>query len=145
MLGGLAGADFLDGQGGQDILFAGSGSDTLVGGRGIDDMHGGSDQDSDTFVFSSFKESRAGQVHDRIHDFISGIDKLDFSRFDANESLIGKQDLIFSGSSASAYAIWTVNAGMDLLLQADIDGNDAADFEILVKNIATLSTENLLF
>ena len=145
MLGGLAGDDFLDGQRGQDILFAGIGSDTLVGGRGIDDMHGGSDQDSDTFVFSSFKESRAGQDHDRIHDFISGIDKLDFSRFDANESLIGKQDLIFSGSSASAYAVWTVNAGMDLLLQADIDGNDAADFEILVKNIATLSTEDFLF
>jgi Ca2+-binding RTX toxin-like protein len=144
VISGLAGDDILDGQGGQDILFAASGSDTLIGGRGTDSMYGGVDNDSDTFVFNSAKDSRTGNGHDVIYDFISGIDKMDFSGFDTDASLAGQNGLIFSGSSAAAYSIWAVDTGADLLVQADVDGNSSVDFEVLVKDVASISANDLL-
>lgn len=141
---GLNGDDVLNGKGGQDILLGGTGSDTLVGGRGTDIMFGGIDEDSDTFVFNSVKESRLGRGHDIVHDFTSGSDKLDFSQFDADKLLTGQQDLVFSGSTATSNAIWAIDAGTDLLVQADIDGDTFVDFEVLLKNIVSLSAEDLL-
>ncbi|RJE79001.1 family 16 glycosylhydrolase [Paracoccus sp. JM45] len=137
ILRGLGGDDMLDGKGGQDIIFADSGSDTLVGGRGTDSMFGGSDNDRDTFVFNSVKDSRPGSGHDIVHDFISGVDKLDFGQLDANTSLYGQNDFVFTDSS-TAYSIWTVSTDADLLIQADVDGDSLVDFEILIKEMALI-------
>ncbi|WP_378942757.1 family 16 glycosylhydrolase [Paracoccus sp. R86501] len=145
VLAGMAGNDILDGQGGQDVLVAGTGRDTLIGGRGSDAMFGGQDQDRDTFVFDEYKESRTGSGHDVVHDFVSGIDKLDFAQFDADLGQSGKQDLTFAGSSAGAHSVWIVDAGDDLLLQADVDGDAKADFEVLIRDVAALSVDDFIF
>lgn len=145
VLWGLAGNDFIDGATGQDILYGGSGSDTLVGGRGTDIMFGGMDEDTDTFVFNSYKESRPGGGHDIVHDFISGIDKLDFSNFDADSLTKGHQELHFAGSTPDAYSVWMVKDGGDILVRADVDGDAENDFEVLIKDVASLAIEDFIF
>ena len=145
VLAGMAGDDLIDGQGGQDVLIGGTGSDRLIGGRGTDAIFGGQDQDRDSFVFESVKDSRVGNGHDVVHDFVSGLDKLDLSGIDADDDQAGRQELIFTGSSKAAHSVWTVADGDDLLLQADVDGDAKADFEVLLREVATLSADDFVF
>ncbi len=81
LLGG-AGNDFLSGDDGDDSLEGGSGNDNLQGGDGNDTLRGGSGNDTftggagiDIYVF----EAAGDNGTDRLVDFISGTDILDFS------------------------------------------------------------------
>jgi Ca2+-binding RTX toxin-like protein len=79
------GDDVLAGQEGSDTLNGGAGSDTLAwgGGGGLDTLTGGSG--ADVFYSGAWAWNNQ-QVDDvLITDFQSGIDKLDLSRFDADE------------------------------------------------------------
>ena len=79
------GDDKLAGQKGNDTLDGGAGNDTIAwgGGGGLDTLTGGSGAD----VFYSGAWSWTNQQVDEvlITDFQKGIDKLDLSRFDADE------------------------------------------------------------
>ncbi len=72
------GDDQLNGRGGNDILLGRTGNDILTGGKGADTMTG--HEDSDTFVYLGPSDSTATN-RDRITDFVSGIDKLNFANF----------------------------------------------------------------
>ena len=73
------GDDKLVGRDGNDMLFGGAGNDRINGGNGNDILTGGEGDDTlwggageDVFVFSNSSGS------DKIRDFESGIDLLDF-------------------------------------------------------------------
>lgn len=74
---GGAGADLLDGGAGTDTLTGQAGSDRLIGGTGRDTLTGGID--ADTFVFNPGDSSLNSANYDRITDFETGADKIDFS------------------------------------------------------------------
>lgn len=81
---GDGGNDTLYGQEGDDLLLGGDGNDTLwFGGFGHDELTGG--DGADTFVSGAWEwtNQQVGTV--LINDFQTGVDKLDLSRFDANE------------------------------------------------------------
>jgi Ca2+-binding RTX toxin-like protein len=83
---------------GDDALYGGGGVDTLIGGIGNDTLDGGIDYDvmvggegADLFVFR-----RASDImKDRIIDFETGVDKIDFSLIDAHRYRAGDQAFKF--------------------------------------------------
>jgi Ca2+-binding RTX toxin-like protein len=83
-LNGGADNDNLQGQDGNDTLNGGTGNDTLTGGLGQDISTGGTG--SDVFDFNSIAEipNEAPLLRERVMDFTSGTDDLDFSTIDAN-------------------------------------------------------------
>jgi Ca2+-binding RTX toxin-like protein len=85
---GGAGDDFLAGQEGSDTMDGGAGNDTLGwgGGGGQDTLTGGTGADRFEGGPWSWTDQQRDDV--RITDFESGIDKLDLSRFDADESTV---------------------------------------------------------
>ena len=84
LLGG-AGDDFLAGQEGNDVVDGGAGNDTLGwGGYGHDTLTGGSGADRFYTGAWEWTDQQVGTV--LIRDFESGIDVLDLTRLDADES-----------------------------------------------------------
>jgi Ca2+-binding RTX toxin-like protein len=82
------GRDTLQGQTGDDVLDGGAGNDKLLGGPGTDYLTGG--VGADTFVWARGHADanllQLDRVVDTITDFESGIDKIDISHFDADET-----------------------------------------------------------
>jgi serralysin len=132
---GSGGNDKLYGRGGSDKLYGGDGGDVLTGGTGKDLLYGGSG--ADVFDFNSIKESR-GSYADTIKDFRRGSDHIDLRGIDANTSVSGNQAFSFIGKSD-----FTNKAGQlkfsGGVLSGDVNGDGAADFQIKVSNLSTLS------
>ena len=141
---GLDGNDTLNGGNGNDILQGGGGLDRLIGGSGTDSLAGGLGADS--FVFTAKAESPNGAARDSILDFshVDG-DRIDLSAIDANSTKSGNQDFHFVdgddlSQSFAAYhrshgkALWAgmIRVTADGIVQADINGDGKADFEIAV-------------
>lgn len=142
-LNGAGGDDILRGYNGNDILMGGTGADTLVGGAGRDQLYGGSDVAADYFVFQSAAESQAGAKRDLVHDFVSGIDKIDLRAIDADMLVAGHQSLVFARGPA-AHSVWQVQTGKHVLLQADLNGDGRADFEVNITKTGLLALEDVL-
>jgi Ca2+-binding RTX toxin-like protein len=110
---------------GIDILDGGAGADTLIGGAG-----------ADTFVFSALSDMGVGAGNrDYIGDFIDGSDHIDFSAIDANTGSGGHDSFLFIGAadfSGTAGQLRYVLVGSDTLLQADVNGDSVADFEVVM-------------
>jgi Ca2+-binding RTX toxin-like protein len=128
---GLDGNDTLFGGLGMDSLKGGAGQDALNGGRGKDILLGGAG--ADRFVFDFEFESRSGLARrDVIKDFVSHSDKLHLIAIDA-DGFAGNGDQAFLWIGSSAFtgtdgALRFANG----LLQADLDGDRTADFEIKI-------------
>jgi Ca2+-binding RTX toxin-like protein len=133
LLGG-GGADYLNGGDGNDNVDGEGGKDTIVGALGRDKLTG--DGGKDIFKFNAIGESAVGKKHDVITDFKG--DKIDLSFIDADTALAGDQAFTFIGKQDfAAYAAAHPGArGLARfdkgLLQADLDGNGTADFEVKV-------------
>ena len=95
---GLAGYDVLQGVGGNDSLYGGYGNDKLTGGLGVDSLQG--DDGADTFIFTNKNDSKTSS-YDTIVDFTHGVDKIDVSAIDANETVSGIQSFTYVGSGNS--------------------------------------------
>ena len=82
------GRDTLQGQTGDDVLDGGAGNDKLLGGPGTDSLTGGGG--ADLFVWGRMDaNSNSLQLDpavDTLTDFETGIDKIDISHFDADET-----------------------------------------------------------
>lgn len=132
---GTAYDDRLSGRNGDDTLKGGSGDDTFFGGAGSDTLKG--DRGQDTFTFKSAWESLAGEAtRDRILDF-SSADVIDLRSIDANTVIDGNQAFTFIGSAAFSGAgqvRYETDALGNTIVQADVDGNLTADFEILLQS-----------
>lgn len=130
---GGTGGDILVGGAGKDRLTGGAGADLLQGDGGADRMEGGADQDR--FVFNLVSDSPIGRNEDTILDFHTGEDKIDLSDFDANKNKDGQQHFDFIGKTDFNETAGELRLdGKDL--QADVDGDGEADFEIHIRGDA---------
>lgn len=141
---GNSGSNYLRGAAGNDTLGGGSGADTLDGGAGTDNIYAGVDNARDVFVFRSISESVNGTNHDRIFQFESGEDDINVNLIDANTSLAGDQNFVFSNSGPAAHSIWVVDSGADVLVRGDVNGDGVQDFEIFVASVAALVTSDFV-
>ena len=136
---GLGGNDTIRGNVGDDVLDGGADNDLLIGGSGADVLTGGSG--ADTFRIGYY-ESGTGSGADRITDFAPGSDVVDLSGWDANTGLGGDQAFSFVGSAAfsgTAGELRTYFDGTDTWVQADINGDAVADFDVRFDGAVTLS------
>ncbi|HMP55815.1 MAG TPA: M10 family metallopeptidase C-terminal domain-containing protein, partial [Novosphingobium sp.] len=144
------GNDTVIGSAGADNLFGNSGSDSLVGGGGADRLTGGvglgnpgSGAGGGRFIYASALESRTGSLADRIADFTPGSDRIDLSALDADSATEGDQALAFIGSTpfvASGIGqVRVISAGVDSLIQVDLDGNGLAEMEIRLTGAPVLT------
>jgi Ca2+-binding RTX toxin-like protein len=134
---GLAGDDELRGGGGADSLAGADGADLLVGGAGADLLEGGAG--ADTFRVGAY-ESGTGASADSILDFVSGADLIDLSSIDADSGTAGDQAFAFIGAAAFSGTAGELRYGFDgtdTWLQADTNGDSAADFEIMLTGPVT--------
>lgn len=158
------GADRLLGRGGNDLLSGGTDEDRLFGGAGNDTLQGGDDDDTlqggagrdrleggsgaDRFEFVSPADSLPGNSQrDLVLDFTAGEDVIDLSAIDARPGSGGNQAFAFLGTGAFTGAEGQLRlavSGANLLLQADLDGNGAADLEIQVNGLAALALADLV-
>ncbi|MDO5611793.1 MAG: M10 family metallopeptidase [Paracoccus sp. (in: a-proteobacteria)] len=125
---GGTGHDSLMGGSGRDLLSGSSGNDTLIGGAGADTLTGGAG--ADLFVFRALSDSRVS-APDVITDFNAAQDRLDLSAL--RLTFIG--DAAFTGGSRQ---LRTQQEGNDLRLSADLNGDNRADFAILLQNLGAL-------
>lgn len=132
-LSGLGGKDTLKGAEGNDTMAGDGGADLLTGGAGADLLTG--DAGADRFIFTALADStKAASGRDTILDFSHGQgDRIDLSALDANNRASGNQAFSLIGESAFTGAsgqLRFVFSGGDTLLQADVNGDKAADFSI---------------
>ncbi len=114
-----------------DTLIGGSGNDILIGGAGNNTLTGGAG--SDYFVFNTSPSN----TFDTITDFVSGTDKLEFSKsiFTGITTAVGKtgatalsaNEFVSSatataGTTATSHFIYNTNSG---ILYYDADGSGA--------------------
>ncbi|MFM5950771.1 MAG: putative Ig domain-containing protein [Novosphingobium sp.] len=136
-------AMFVNGEGGADQIRSGNLADTILGGDGndkimgmggADTLLGGAGADQFRYLFAS--DSGLGGAADRILDFTGGSDKLDFRALDANPALAGRQALSFIGTGAFATngsaQVRYADSGSDTLVQIDLNGDGAADMQIVL-------------
>ncbi|HEY0505961.1 MAG TPA: M10 family metallopeptidase C-terminal domain-containing protein, partial [Lysobacter sp.] len=124
---GTAGNDTINGGAGNDILTGGLGKDTLTGGDG-----------NDVYDFNLVAESPAGANRDVVNGFVSGADKIDLSGIDAITGNADPND-VFSYLGSGAFTNVAGQLRFDVAtntLQADVDGNGAADFEVQLVGVA---------
>ena len=142
---GNAGDNLISGFGGNDTLNGLAGADILIGGTGRDIMLGGAD--ADTFVYLDIGESVAGSARDIIGDFNQAQgDLIDLSAIDARLAA-GDQAFIFLGTVAFPALAGTLRyfqSGAATFVQADLDGDGNADFEIRVNGLHTLTVADFI-
>ena len=130
------GFDRLDGGAGADTLQGGTEGDLLTGGFGVDRMSGGGlDGQRDRFIFTAAGETGTGYAsRDTITDFAAGEDRIELWKIDADTGTAGNQRFDFLGTGA-----FTGEGGelrlyqfrdSHTIIQADVDGDARADFEI---------------
>lgn len=142
-------SDRLYGRTGDDTLIGGMGADALYGNLGADVMTGGPDAGRrDRYIYFQAADSRPGEgSRDIITDFVSGEDRIELRRIDANSLLGHKQGFDFIGEAA-----FTGTAGElgyrhevgNTIVQADLDGDGRADFEIELTGEMDLVADDFL-
>lgn len=138
---GGAGNDSLSGNKAANRLEGGGGADSLAGGRGTDSLTGGSG--GDVFTFSSLPDSTVYErrsdgkkyAPDTLTDFTSGDDRIDVSGIDAVWGTTANEAFTFIGAAAfsgQAGELRIVEAVDRVHVLADVDGNQIADFHLIV-------------
>jgi Ca2+-binding RTX toxin-like protein len=136
-----AGDDSLSGGAGNDTLTSTSGNDVFFGGLGADQMTCGAGRD--LFDYDLAVQSSAANGIDSISDFSAAFDTFDLSGIDANSLAGGDQAFTFVGSAAFSGAAGELRAVAGLV-EADVDGNGAADFAVSLGNGALAGAANFI-
>lgn len=144
-LDGGSGNDSLSGGDGADRLFAGSGRDVLNGERGKDRIYGGTDSTGDVFVFGSRYSSAVGDNRDIIYNFSKGSDDIDLRGIDARSGSPDTNNMFaWSGKTAAGHSVWWKATDSGVLLRADVNGDARADFELLLADVTSISSGDVL-
>lgn len=130
VLRGAAGDDTLLGNGGNDLLDGGAGDDLLIGGAGADDLVGGGGRD----VFRyAYEDSRPGAAN---RDVITYFDH----RMQGDVVDLPHTFTFVTGAFTAPLQARVIAQGnafppaqRGALVQFDVDGNGAADFELLFR------------
>lgn len=152
VLTGNAGVNRLTGGGGGDDLQGGAGNDRLSGSAGDDRLEGGGGNDRmkggngiDTFVFGSIADAANGG--DVISRFVQGQDVIDLSIIDAIDgggnnafSLLANEGRAFTAAGQVHY----LHGDGVTVVEADTDGDGAAELSFTLKGIFDLTTADFL-
>jgi len=142
-LDGNVGDDVLEGEAGSDRLFGGSGNDILTGGQGRDQLSGGSG--ADIFVFTRASDSGTGpDSWDVITDFLSGEDRIDLTRLDADTGLAGINRFTTLLGAGDAFTAAGQLRFVDGVLYGNTDADADAEFAIHLGAGARLVVSDLL-
>jgi Ca2+-binding RTX toxin-like protein len=128
---GTAGADTMLGYAGNDKISGNAGDDVIYGGWGTDVMNGGAGHDR--FVFTSVGSIGIGGLRDKITDWNQGGDLMDLSQIDADVNHAGNQSFTWLGGGAFTGAAGNLRGlpyGGGIVVEGDINGDHAADFQI---------------
>jgi Ca2+-binding RTX toxin-like protein len=137
-------ANDLQGNAGNDLLVGGFMSDVINGGNDIDKIRGDGHGDiltggagADVFKYRNISDSTVF-ASDIITDFVTGTDRLNFSRIDTNAGLAGDQGFAFVGTGAfsggGAASIRYVDTGNDIRVEADVNGDGVADMHVILQS-----------
>jgi serralysin len=142
-------SDRLYGRAGDDTLDGGIGADALYGNRGVDIMTGGQDDGlRDRFIYFNENETGVGAGNrDIITDFVSGEDRIEISRIDADTTIGRKQTFDFIGETVFSGTAGELNyryEGGNTIIAGDRDGDGLADLEIELNGILTLTESDFL-
>jgi Ca2+-binding RTX toxin-like protein len=135
--------DDIDGGAGNDIIHGGGGKDSISGGIGADQLWG--DAGADRFLYTGAGQSNLNAGQDWIRDFEGGVDKINLRGFDANgDPADGITAFSYIGSDAftgQAGQLRTLYNGGAAIIEADINGDGAADFtiQVTVSNLMPLT------
>ena len=144
-LDGGADNDKLYGEAGDDFLLGGDGNDYLYGGVGADTLTGGAGKDF--FVLQALSDSGVGAgLRDVITDF-DGTDQIDLRPIDANTGVAADQVFSFIGTGAFTSVAGQLRYefdGVDTHVFGDVNGDGAADFEVLINGAHTLTAARFL-
>lgn len=122
-------ANFIDGGAGNDIIYGGGGADVLKGGEGMD-----------IFVYTNVSESKA-DAFDKIIDFQSGLDKINFSSFNQSSSGSGFIHFVdgFTGAAGEVVLSYDAESNTsDIVLNMDKDALPDLKIQIVGHVDATL-------
>lgn len=147
---GQTGDNVLRGMGGDDILTAKAGDDELIGGEGMDWLV--ADAGADVFIYEDIDDSPAGiQNRDLINGFEHGQDVIDLSAIDANLDVSGDQAFTFIGGASfttgtlGQLRFHTWGQGNDYgIIEADVNGDGQADFQIFVNQTDEMSATDFI-
>ncbi|MEM7506675.1 MAG: M10 family metallopeptidase C-terminal domain-containing protein [Pseudomonadota bacterium] len=140
---GGSGSDRVAGRAGDDVLNGGGGFDKLYGNAGQDIMTGGTG--NDRFIYFNLSDSRVGATRrDVITDFESGKDRIEVQRLDADTTTGGNQTFQFIGTAgfsgtAGELRFFQSAPNGFTIIQADVDGDSAQDFQIELTGLIDLS------
>ncbi|UUZ74664.1 hypothetical protein LP414_20210 [Polaromonas sp. P1(28)-13] len=129
-----------------NLMIGSKGNDVLVGGAGADTLTGGIG--ADTFALTALGDSGVGAgLRDIITDFLSGTDRIDFTGIDANTGVAGDQAFTMLGTGAFFGVAGQLRydvVGADTVMQGDVNGDGAADFELQLTGIHSFVPADLL-
>lgn len=136
-----AGNNRLFGAAGNDTLSAGAGDDLLSGGTGDDLLSGGSG--SDRFDFADYDLGS----RDVITDFAIGQDTINLGYMDADTTSGSNQSFHFIGEGAFSGAAGELRyhaTAEATLVQADVDGDGIADFQLELSGTYVLGASDFI-
>ncbi len=136
------GNDTLTGGADNELMLGGAGNDILKGGGGADRFFGGAGNDK--FIFSAYTDSAVGKLRDVIGDFISGKDKIDLSKIDADQTGYAITDDKFTFISNKDFSKPGQLRFADGILSGNIDGYLGADFEIALSGVKSLKASDFV-
>ena len=142
-------SDRLYGRAGDDTLNGGGGADALYGNAGADILTGGSADLRDRYIYFTAADSGVGAgARDVITDFLSGTDRIEIRRLDADTSQSGKQGFSFIAdapfSAPGQLRFEQISDDAQTVVQADFDGDGVADFEIALSGLMSLAENDFL-
>jgi serralysin len=141
----LDGDDSLFGGKGKDKLDGDNGADKLSGGGGADKLTGG--HGDDIFVFTKLGDSPANK-EDTITDWGPMSDRIDLHKIDADTTADGNQAFHLGGDTfTNTPGEIIIFAGKDghVHLEADVNGDGFADFDIRFLGKVAFSEGNFIF
>ena len=133
---GSDGADTFKGSSGDNEFQGGLGKDTATGGAG-----------RDLYAFRSVQDSPPGTNRDIIKDFAPGQDVIDVSNIDADSTLPGQQSFRWVGKATltGAAQLGYYVAGGNTIVRASTDADAAAEVEIQLNGVKTLTPADFRF
>lgn len=156
-----AGNDTMDGGLDDDTMDGGAGDDVMTGNYGIDHVYGGPDADlvigdggldhltggegADRFDFNRVSDSRAGAEHDLIEDFgIDTGDRFDVAGIDAKSGSGAANDAFtYIGDDAFHGRAGELRYAGGFV-QADVNGDGTADFEVEIVGAPALEVQHFI-
>jgi hypothetical protein len=134
---GSAAADVFKGNEHNNFFQGGGGKDTCSGGSG-----------RDLYDFDAVADSAAGRAtRDVITDFDHLVDKLDLMGLDADPTAAGDQAFRWMGTAAltGAGQVGFFTSGGHTIVRASTDADAAAEFQIELSGIRTLTVDDFYF